>query len=67
MTCATRGAGLAYPSGTAEFSGVRVARSLIFSVAFCISLFVLLPFLLGIVLSVLLLITPFGIFKLFLE
>jgi hypothetical protein len=49
------------------FSGVRVARSLVFYVMFCRSMFVL--FLLAIVLSVLLRFTfsdyPFGIFKLF--
>ena len=48
-------------------SGIRVARSLIFCVAVCISLFVL--FLLAIVLSALIRYTdsdyPFGIFKLF--
>jgi len=53
---------------TAGFSGVRVAGSLVFSVMFCISLFVL--FLLVFVLSVILGFTasdyPFGIFKLFL-
>ena len=49
------------------FSGVHVARSLVFNAMFCRSLFVL--FLLAIVLSVLLRFTisdyPFGIFKLF--
>jgi hypothetical protein len=44
-TGATCGAGTAYPSGAPEFttcfSGVRVARSLAFSVVFCRSLFVL--------------------------
>jgi hypothetical protein len=48
---------------TLVFSGVRVARSLVFCVVFCTSLFVI--FLLGIVLSVLLQCTasdyPFGI------
>ena len=59
-----------YPSGAlAIYGGVRVTRSLFFSVMFCRSLFVL--FLLIIVLSVLLRFTasefyPFGIFKLFL-
>ena len=51
------------------FSGIRVTRSLVLSVMFCRSLFVL--FLLAIVLSVFLLFTdsdyPFGIFKLFLN
>jgi hypothetical protein len=55
-----------------DLSGVRVARSLVFSVVFCRSLFVFLPpFLLTIVVSVLLLFThsdnPFGIFQLFLK
>jgi len=52
------------------FSGVHIARSLVFCVVFCRSLFVLLPFFfLAIVLSVLLRITasdyPFVVFKLF--
>ena len=51
------------------FSGIRVARSFVFSVVFCISLFVIFRF--AIVLSVLLRFTdsdyPFGIFTLFLE
>jgi hypothetical protein len=52
------------------FGGIRVARSLVFWVEFCRSLFVLLCFfLLAIVVSVLLRFTdsdwPFGIFKLF--
>jgi hypothetical protein len=50
------------------YSGVRVARSLVFCVMFCRSLFI--HFLLAIVLSALLRFTtsdyPFGIFKLFL-
>jgi len=50
------------------FSGVRVARSLVFCVVFCRSLFVL--FLLAIVLLILLQLTNydflFGVFKLFL-
>ena len=44
-TGATSGAGTACPSGAPEFnpdfSGVRVARSLTFCIAFCRSLFVL--------------------------
>jgi hypothetical protein len=47
-TGATFGAGTAYPSGVPEFipcfCGVRVARSLVFCVMFCRSLFVLLTF-----------------------
>ena len=47
-TSATCGAGIAYPSRTPEFTpvfgGVRDARSLIFYVALCRSLFVLLSF-----------------------
>jgi hypothetical protein len=59
------------PEFTPNFSGVRVARSLVFSVVFCRSLFVLIfPFLI-IVLSVLLRSTdfdyPFVFFKLFLH
>ena len=65
----TSGARSANPSGAPEcilsFSVVRVARSLIFSVVFCWSLFVLVP--LAIVLSVRRLFTafecPFGICK----
>ena len=56
-------------SSSPVFSGVRVAQSFFFCVVFCRSLFVLLSFfLLSIVLSadLRLLITPFGIFKLFL-
>ena len=45
---ATSGAGTAYPSGAPEFtlwfSGVHVTQSLVFSVVFCRSLFVLLSF-----------------------
>ena len=71
-TGATCGAGTAYPSGALEsphpvFSGVRVARSLVFCVLFCRSVFVIL--FLVIILSVLLRFTAsdylFGIFKLF--
>jgi hypothetical protein len=71
-TGTTCGTGTAYPSGASQmFSGVRVARSLVFCVMFCKSLFVILSFfLLAIVLSVLhrftLLITPLDIVKLFL-
>jgi uncharacterized membrane protein YbhN (UPF0104 family) len=70
-TGATCGAGTAYPSGALEsphpvFSGVRVARSLVFCVLFCRSVFVIL--FLVIILSVLLRFTAsdylFGIFKL---
>jgi hypothetical protein len=68
MMGATHGAGTAYPSGPPEFnqvfSGVRIARFLVFYVVFCRSLFVLLV----IVLSVLFRFTasdyPFGIFQL---
>ena len=68
MTGTTYGAETAYPSGahefTPDFSGVRVARSLVLYVVFCISLYVF--FLLAIVLSVLLRVSdfdyPFGIF-----
>ena len=64
----TNGAETANPSGahefTSSFSGVRVARSLVLYVVFCISLYVF--FLLAIVLSVLLRVSdfdyPFGIF-----
>jgi hypothetical protein len=54
-TGTTCGTGTAYPSGASQmFSGVRVARSLVFCVMFCKSLFVILSFfLLAIVLSVL--------------
>jgi cadmium resistance protein CadD (predicted permease) len=44
----TRGAGTLYPSGAHEFvpvfRGVRVARSFVFCVVFCRSLFVLFSF-----------------------
>jgi len=46
-TRSTIGAGTAYPSGAPDipvFSEVRFARSLVFCVMFCRSLFVLLPF-----------------------
>jgi len=67
-TGATCGTGTVYTSGsTPVFSGVHVARSLLFCVMFCRSLFVL--FRLVIMLSVLLQITasdyPCGIVKLF--
>ena len=54
-TGTTCGTGTAYHSGASQmFSGVRVARSLVFCVMFCKSLFVILSFfLLAIVLSVL--------------
>ena len=58
-TGAGRGTGAAYPSGAHElipdFSGVRVAQSLVFCVVFCISLsfFFVSDY-------------PFGVFKLFL-
>ena len=66
------GTGTAYSSVTHEFihvfSGVRVARSFVFCVVFCRSLFIL--FLLDIVLSILLRFKdsdyPFSTFKLFL-
>jgi hypothetical protein len=59
MTGATCGAGTAclpeHLSSPPVFSGVRITRSLVFSVVFCISLFVLLSFFFWpIVLSVLL-------------
>jgi len=49
---ATCGAGTAYPSGTADqfilfLCGIHVARSLVFCVLFCRSLFVLLSFYIG--------------------
>jgi hypothetical protein len=63
----TSGVWSAKPSGAPVLCMVDVARSLVFCVVFCRSLFVL--FLLAIVLCVLLLLTasdyPFGIFKLF--
>ena len=41
-TGTTCGTGTAYPSGASQiFSGVRVARSLVFCVMFCKSLFVI--------------------------
>ena len=47
-TGVTHGTGTAYPSGalssTPDFNGVRVARSLVFCVMFCRSLYVLLSF-----------------------
>jgi hypothetical protein len=52
------------PQFTPVFNGVRVARSSVCCVMFCRLFFVL--FFLATVLSVLLLVTPFGIFKLFL-
>ena len=59
------------PEFTPNFSGVRVARSLVFCVVFCRSLFVLISPFLIIVLSVLLRSTdfdyPFVFFKLFLH
>ena len=66
------GTGNAYSSIAHEFihgfSGMRVTRSLVFSVVFCRSLFIL--FLMDIVLSILLRFTdsdyPFNSFKLFL-
>ena len=66
----------AYPSGalvfTPNFSGVRVARSVVFYEVFCTSMFCpFVPFLIAITLSVLLRFTtfdyPFGILKLFLN
>jgi len=68
--CATNGAGTAYPSGSHEFNSVRVARSLVFCVVLCRSLFALsLFFLLAIVLSALPRFTdsdyPFGTYKFF--
>ena len=58
-----------HPSSALVCSDVRVARSLVFCVMFCKSLFV--PFHLAIVLAVLVLFTdsnnPFGIFKLFIN
>ena len=73
-TDATSVAGTAYPSGAPEFSTSFWSGLcyLIFSLMFCISLFVHLSFfLLTIVFSVLLRFTdsdyPFGIFKLFLK
>ena len=65
-TGATGGARTAYLSGVPEVTPVIVARSLVFCVVFCRSLFVL--FLLAIMFSVLRLTNsdyPFGIFKLF--
>jgi hypothetical protein len=69
MTDATSRAGTVYPSGAPEFipyfTGFRVARSLVFLVRFCGSLFVIL----SIVLSVLRFADSdytFDIFKLFL-
>jgi hypothetical protein len=59
------------PAFIPDFSGIRVARCLVFCVMFCRSLFVLLPlYLLAIVLSVLRIMAsdyPFGIFTLFLH
>jgi hypothetical protein len=70
---ATRKAGAACPSGahefTPDFSGVVVARSLVFFVVFLRLLFFFVLFLLIIVLSVLRFTDidyPFGIFKFFL-
>jgi hypothetical protein len=56
-------------SSSPVLSGVRVSRTLVFCLMFCLSLFVLTPYvLLAIVLSVLRFTdynSPFGIFKLF--
>ena len=68
------GEGTFYPSGSPEFtpgfSGVHIARSLVFCVMFCRWLFVLVLVLLAIVLLVIFWFTasdyPFGIIKLFL-
>ena len=72
MTSATSGPGTVYPSGAPElpwvFSWIRIARSLVFCVVFCRSLFVL--FLLAIVVSVLRYADsyyPFVIFKRFIN
>jgi hypothetical protein len=60
-----------HPSSPPDFSGVRVSRSLVLYVCFVDRCLSFVPFLLGIVLSVLLRYTdsdyPFGIFKLFLD
>ena len=75
-TGTTYGPETAYPSGALEFiphfSGVHVARSVIFYEVFCTSMFSpFVPFLFAITLSVLLRFTtfdyPFGILKLFLN
>ena len=56
-----------HPSSFRVLIRVRVARSLVFSVVFCASVFVVLwPIYCQSVFVLLFLITPFGIFKLFL-
>ena len=79
FTGANNGAGTAYPSGAPDFtpntgfSRVRVNRSLVFSVVFCRSLFVLLDFFFRPLCCLFFFDIcgfwwhPFGIFKLFLQ